>query len=238
MAISIVKGTRGSAATGTLLLSSIDVVDGDIVDVTIETDANFGTNNHTVGKSSGTATIGSTTQEIVQQTGGQSGQWWFEVTGSGTLVISVVTNSVRTTALPWILTGVDLADPVGGKASGGATTNNLTTGAVTAEAAGSAVIWNDIEWNNLGAMTSSDLTSPDQGVFAGGFDSLAGYKMTSGAGSITANFNAGGGSPADHDWCGVEFKAAAGGGGGGPVPVSWRRRRSGIMVPHWGRRAR
>jgi len=194
---------------GNLTTPSYTVAVDDIVVFPICTNTNFGDSLHTITKSSGTATIGSVTQEALQQTGGQSSLYWCRVTGAGTIVFSISTDLKRTAVKPYVLTGCDTSDCIGAETQGGAATNDLTTTAVDAQASASVIIVVDTEWNDLGDMTSSDLQSFS--TFNGGGTSMSGcfgHRVTTAPGNITANLNANGSGTADHDYCQVEFLVA------------------------------
>lgn len=208
--ITVSAKARFEASSGNATSASYTVATDDVIVFTICTNTNFGDNNHIITKSAGTATVGTITQEALQQTGGQASLHWCRVTAGGTATFTVSTASTRTIVRPFVLTGCNTSDCIGAKTQGGSTTNNLTTTAVVTQAANSVIIIVDNEWNDLGNLTSTDLLDFDTFNGAGGSTSgCSGYKVsTSASQSITANCNAGGSGAADHDYCQVEFLAA------------------------------
>lgn len=124
-------------------------------------------------------------------------------TTSGNNVSPDTFTSIKT----WVVTGADLADPIGGVNRGGSATNNLTTTGFATEGAASLGFFGGTDWNAAGAVTSADLTG-DGFVNTDILVGFSGYKTLGAAGSsATANFDSAGTAASAWTWAGVEIRA-------------------------------
>ena len=223
MAISVATSTQVDSTSNPRSTASMTVADDDIVVIAWAFDANSSPATLAITKSAGTATVGTAVNVNSQESGGQAGISYIEVTGGGTLTLQIDTTITifptrRFQTRPLILTGVDLTDIVGVSGVGTSSTNNLTTAAITVEQTGSLVVWVGNEWNDLGTPTSSDLANVDADNGGGASQSYIAGTRDGVAGSMTANLDASGAAAADWDWAAVEFRAATGGGANDPYP--------------------
>lgn len=115
-----------------------------------------------------------------------------------------------TSIRPWLVTGADTSDPIGGSNRGGSTTNNLTTTGFTTERANSIGFCGGTDWNAAGAPISSDMGA--NGDAFASVDVLVGYggwKALGAAGtSATFNLDASGTAASAWTWAAVEILAA------------------------------
>jgi hypothetical protein len=127
-------------------------------------------------------------------------------------------------AKAYIVTGHDVATPIGAAAmSPSNTSSNPVDAQLTATVAG-RLFGAMTDWNATGVPTGTIVEGAQYpGAISGGSGYLS-ADHTSGAGSISVSFTAPG-TP-DASWCALEIKAAAGGGGSSSDPRESSGRRN------------
>jgi hypothetical protein len=137
-------------------------------------------------------------------------------TAPGSMTVTATVNSAVGTAAEvnepsvkvYVVTGANLASPVGAFTEGSSTANGFTTTAITTQSANSMLFAVAIEWATALANTSSDLTF-DQFADVNSHSAISGYKTLGAAGtSATATFDTGGTAAAEWNWVTVEIQVA------------------------------
>lgn len=146
--------------------------------------------------------------------------------GSAMTVTCVVGSSFYPTVKVYVLTGVDLASPVGTTGNqSSASTSFATTGYALARANSFAMF---VAANNAANLvTSNDATASSNGPASNGHYGVAGYKLPAAAAGATNTHHLECSGTVGMHVVQVEFKAA--------LPVSgytdrWRRTRNGLLV--------
>lgn len=125
--------------------------------------------------------------------------------------VTATTNFAGIGVKVYVLTGADLASPVGATGEGSSTTNAITPNAYTSTVAGSHGIACASELSDAGVPTSTDDEAAAYVIATG----LAGMGVTKAADTATAgtvvtfNFDASGTGAATWQWCAVEIKPGA-----------------------------
>jgi len=202
-----------SSSASTLTTASFTAPAGSLLVACVHSD---GTMTHAVGNN-GTAL---TWTLIARQSRASTG------TGSAAAFVAPVSTLRSGLTVTWtgsfaddvgfkvyVVTGADLADPVGAQAAGTSTQNVLTTTAITTEKASSLGFIVADEFGTDGTTTSPDLTAFFNYDVVGRIAGGSGYKRLGAAGTgATFTLDMAGTATADWNWVAFEIRGAGTGG--------------------------